>query len=85
MIAARALHVVEEIARTAQAVSAIEAHDLAAMGALLRASHASLRDQFEVSVPAVDDLVDLANAAIGPQGGARMTGDRCSAPREPGL
>ena len=74
VIAARALHVVSEIARTAEAVSAIEAHDLAAMGTLLRASHASLRDQFEVSVPAVDELVDLANAAIGPQGGARMTG-----------
>jgi galactokinase len=74
VIAARALHVVSEIARTAEAVSAIEAHDLAAMGTLLRASHASLRDQFEVSVPAVDELVELANAAIGPEGGARMTG-----------
>lgn len=74
VIAARALHVVSEISRTAQAISAIEANDLATMGALLRASHSSLRNQFEVSVPAVDDLVDLANAAIGPHGGARMTG-----------
>ena len=74
IIAARAAHVVSEIARTSAAVSAIEAQDLAALGDLLRASHASLRDQFEVSVPAVDRLVDLANAAIGPSGGARMTG-----------
>lgn len=73
-IAARATHVVSEIARTAAAVTALEAHDLAALGDLLRASHASLRDQFEVSVPAVDRLVDLANAAIGNNGGARMTG-----------
>ncbi|MBP6556573.1 MAG: galactokinase, partial [Novosphingobium sp.] len=72
--AARATHVVSEIARTRAAVAAIEARDLAALGDLLRASHASLRDQFEVSVPAVDRLVDLANAAIGPNGGARMTG-----------
>lgn len=74
VMAARALHVVSEIARTSQAVAAIESGDLYALGALLRASHASLRDQFEVSVPAVDDLVDLANRAIGPEGGARMTG-----------
>jgi galactokinase len=74
VIAARASHVVSEIARTSAAVDAISAQDLAALGDLLRASHASLRDQFEVSVPAVDHLVDLANAAIGPAGGARMTG-----------
>ena len=74
IIAARAAHVVSEIARTVAAVTAIEALDLAALGDLLRASHASLRDQFEVSVPAVDRLVDLANAAIGNSGGARMTG-----------
>ncbi len=74
IIAARAVHVVSEIERTSAAVTAIENQDLAALGELLRASHASLRDLFEVSVPAVDRLVDLANAAIGPSGGARMTG-----------
>ncbi len=74
VIRARASHVVSEIARTEAAVAAIAAQDIAALGDLLRASHASLRDQFEVSVPAVDQLVDLANAAIGPNGGARMTG-----------
>lgn len=70
----RARHVVSEIARTEAAVTAIAARDLAGFGSLLRASHASLRDLFEVSVPAVDQLVDLANAAIGDRGGARMTG-----------
>ena len=54
----RALHVVQEIARTRAAVSAIEAADLAALGELMRASHASLREQFEVSVPPVDTLAD---------------------------
>ncbi len=71
---ARALHVVEEMARVGEAVTAIRQQDLPALGELLRASHASLRDLFEVSVPPVDRLVDLLNAEIGRMGGARMTG-----------
>lgn len=71
---ARALHVVQEIARTGLAAQALEAADLPALGELMRASHASLRDQFEVSVPAVDALVHVLNDAIGVHGGARMTG-----------
>ncbi|MGB7655515.1 MAG: galactokinase [Novosphingobium sp.] len=74
VIARRALHVVEEIARVRAAVSAIEARDLEELGGHLRASHASLRDLFEVSVPPVDRLVDVLNSAIGASGGARMTG-----------
>ena len=70
----RALHVVAEIARTGLAAQALEAGDLRAFGELMRASHASLRDQFEVSVPAVDALVEVLNAAIGSAGGTRMTG-----------
>ena len=70
----RALHVVQEIARTATAAQALEAGELRAFGELMRASHASLRDQFEVSVPPVDALVEVLNAAIGTAGGARMTG-----------
>ena len=70
----RALHVAHEIARTRAAVAAITARDLTALGVLMRASHASLRDQFEVSVPPVDALVEVLNMAIGADGGARMTG-----------
>jgi galactokinase len=70
----RAWHVVCEIARTAAMVDAIERVDLVTVGRLLGESHASLRDEFEVSVPAVDGLVDQLAAAIGSQGGARMTG-----------
>lgn len=70
----RAHHVVSEIARVSAAVDAIEARDLHALGSILRASHASLRDRFEVSVPAVDALADCLNQAIGADGGARMTG-----------
>ncbi|MFM5907237.1 MAG: galactokinase [Novosphingobium sp.] len=72
--ARRARHVIEEIARVRQAAEAIGAGDIEALGAILRASHASLRDLFEVSEPHVDRLVDLLGDAIGGQGGARMTG-----------
>lgn len=70
----RACHVVAEIARVEAAVVAIARADLAGFGDLLRASHASLRDLFEVSVTPVDALVDVLNQAIGAEGGARMTG-----------
>lgn len=74
LIKRRARHVVEEVARVGDAVAAIEARDLLQFGTLMRASHASLRDLFEVSEPSVDKLVDTLNAAIGLRGGARMTG-----------
>jgi galactokinase len=55
-------------------VAAMERCDIVTFGELMRASHASLRDQFEVSEANVDRLVDLLNEAIGSDGGARMTG-----------
>jgi len=74
LVERRARHVVSEIARTKAAVAAIGRADLAGLGDILRASHASLRDDFAVSVSAVDALVDCLNHAIGGAGGARMTG-----------
>jgi len=70
----RARHVVTENARTRSAAEAMARGDLAELGQAMRASHASLRDDFEVSVSAVDALVESLNAAIGEGGGARMTG-----------
>lgn len=70
----RARHVVTENARTLVAAEAMARGDLFVLGDQMRASHASLRDDFEVSVSAVDALVHCLNAAIGPEGGARMTG-----------
>ncbi len=70
----RARHVVTENARTLVTVEAMARGDLVVLGDMMRASHVSLRDDFEVSVPAVDALVDCLNAAIGSDGGARMTG-----------
>jgi galactokinase len=70
----RARHVVTENARTLAAADALVAGNLRAIGALMRASHASMRDDFEITVPAIDLLADLANDVLGGEGGARMTG-----------
>ena len=69
----RARHVVTENERVHVAARAFETGDLRAGGRAFLASHASLRDDFEASVPAVDQLVDLA-AAIPGVVGARLTG-----------
>ncbi len=70
----RARHVVTENARTLAAAEALAGGDLRTMGALMRASHASMRDDFEITVPAIDRLADLANEVLGGEGGLRMTG-----------
>lgn len=70
----RARHVITENERTLNAVDAMRAGDLVKLGALMRGSHDSLRTDFEVTVPPVDELVELMNDIIGSEGGARMTG-----------
>jgi galactokinase len=70
----RARHVVTENARVAAAAQALAAGDLARMGELMAASHVSMRDDFEITVPLIDQLVDVVKAAIGTAGGVRMTG-----------
>lgn len=72
----RVRHVVTEIARTFAAAEAIRAADWIGLGRLMFASHASLRDDYEVSCPELDEVVRLA-ASIGTAGGligCRMTG-----------
>jgi galactokinase len=56
-LAERARHVITENERVEQTVDALERGDLARVGELLNASHASLRDCFEVSTPAVEATV----------------------------
>ena len=69
----RARHVVTENARVLRFAAALEAGDLPAAGRLMVESHASLRDDFEVSTPALDDLVQHLMATPGVYG-ARLTG-----------
>ncbi|MEF3273491.1 MAG: galactokinase [Chloroflexus sp.] len=68
-----ARHVVTENERTLAAADALAAGDLVKMGQLMVASHASLRDDYRVSIPELDILVELALAAPGCYG-SRMTG-----------
>ena len=72
VLARRARHVVTEIARVTQAADLLRAGRLADCGSLLTASHASLRDDFQVSWPEADIAVDAALSAGAV--GARMTG-----------
>jgi galactokinase len=65
-------HVVAENERVLEAVHALEVGDLARLGALVNASHASLRDDFRVSTRELDVLVE---ALVGAGAlGARLTG-----------
>ena len=70
----RARHVITENARTLAAADALKRSDLVSLGRLMAESHASMRDDFEITLPAIDRLVSILADAIGEAGGARMTG-----------
>ncbi len=65
LVAKRARHVISENARTLAAADALAAGDLQRMGRLMAESHASMRDDFEITVPPIDKLVEIVKAAIG--------------------
>ena len=72
VIQRRVRHVVTENARVLEAVNVLRAGRIADLAPLLDASHASMRDDFEITVPQVDLAVEVARAAGAL--GARMTG-----------
>jgi galactokinase len=69
----RARHVITENERVIAAVDALRQGDLARVGELFYASHASMRDDYEISVPEIDLMVELARADVDVYG-ARLTG-----------
>lgn len=69
----RCRHVVAENERVLRTVAALEAGDLTTVGKLMNASHASLRDDYEVSSAALDAMVDAMRSVAGCYG-ARLTG-----------
>ncbi len=69
----RARHVVEEIERTQHAIPLLEQGDMVAFGSLLNRCHESLRDLYEVSIPELDMMVEIAQDLPGCYG-ARLTG-----------
>jgi galactokinase len=70
----RCRHVISEDARVLAAGTALHRADFTAFGRLMNESHASMRDDFEISAPEVDTMVELALAFGGSVYGARMTG-----------
>jgi galactokinase len=68
----RARHVLTEMARVDRAVACLEQGDWVGLGAAFAESHTSLREDFEVSCPELDTVVETATAAGAV--GARMTG-----------
>jgi galactokinase len=73
LIRRRARHIITENERTLQAVEALRQGNADLMGRLMDGSHASLRDDFEVSCKELDLMVQLAQEQTGCYG-ARMTG-----------
>lgn len=70
----RAKHIITENQRVLEAVEALKANDMVKLGELMAQSHDSMRDDFEITIPEIDYLVEVAQQAIGKEGGARMTG-----------
>lgn len=70
----RARHVITENTRTENAAKALASSDWSLLGQLMAQSHDSMRDDFEITVPPVDTLVEIIRPIIGDKGGVRMTG-----------
>ena len=74
IIAKRAKHIITENHRTLAAAHAMADNDFITLQRLMAESHASMRDDFEITVPEIDLLVDIIKAEVGELGGVRMTG-----------
>ncbi|WP_414502176.1 galactokinase [Zymobacter sp. IVIA_5232.4 C2] len=73
-VAKRVRHILTENARTLEAADVLARGDLERLGELMAQSHASMRDDFEITVPQIDTLVEIVKGVIGSRGGVRMTG-----------
>jgi galactokinase len=70
----RAHHVVSDNERTLLAAQALRDGDGKALSQLMADSHASMRDDFEITVPPIDFIVSILAEYLGENGGVRMTG-----------
>ncbi|MBT79490.1 MAG: galactokinase [Alteromonadaceae bacterium] len=70
----RARHIITENIRTLAMFDALNEDRTADVSELMAASHASMRDDFEITVKPIDTLVEIVGDVIGQQGGVRMTG-----------
>ncbi len=74
VVARRARHIITDSQRALDLAAALPAGDMRRIGQLMADSHASMRDDFEITCPQVDALVDIVKEVIGDAGGVRMTG-----------
>ncbi len=74
VVAQRARHVITENDRTVEAADVLSRGDMVRMGELMGQSHVSMRDDFAITVPPIDALVEMVKEVIGARGGVRMTG-----------
>lgn len=71
----RARHVINEDQRVLDAIDAMKSGDLKTISKLMYASHCSMRDDFEITIPEIDGLVEIIRKALGEgRGAVRMTG-----------
>ncbi len=70
----RARHVLSENDRTLLAAQALSAGDMTTLVRVMAESHDSMRDDFNITTPAIDRLVEILQQAGDGQAGARMTG-----------
>lgn len=74
LVRKRAQHVLEENQRTLDAAEALRTGNITLLSQLMAASHTSMKNLFEITVPQIDFLVDLIAGELGERGGVRMTG-----------
>ncbi|MDO4434083.1 MAG: galactokinase [Alysiella sp.] len=74
IVAKRARYIIQENQRTLDAAKALQNNDIATLSRLMAESHVGMKNEFEITHPAVDLLVDLIGEKIGERGGVRMTG-----------
>lgn len=70
----RARHVITENDRAEATLKALLANDTVSLSRLMKASHYSLKDDFEVTIRELDGLVTIIDEIVGEEGGVRMTG-----------
>ena len=72
--AKRAQYIIQENQRTLDAAEALQNNDVATLSRLMAESHDGMKNEFEITHPAVDTMVELIAEVIGTRGGVRMTG-----------
>jgi len=70
----RARHVITENSRAITTLKALKNNDMPTISIAMKESHASLRDDFEVTTKEMDGLVEIIDSVLGLNGGVRMTG-----------